>query len=54
MNHITELIIMDLMNRALGSIRSEIKQEQDSLVQNTGTRNAISMIEILSEWAVQV
>lgn len=45
---------MVLMNRALGRIRSEIKQKQDSLVQDTGTRNAIFIIRILSEWAVQV
>ncbi|MGX9987587.1 reverse transcriptase domain-containing protein [Soonwooa purpurea] len=54
MSHMTKLIIRILMNRARSRIRPEIGQEQCGFVKDTGTRNAIFMLRILSERAIQV
>lgn len=53
MNHITKLIIRILMNRACSRIRPEIGQEQCGFVKDTGTRNMIFMLKMLSGSAIQ-
>ena len=54
MSHITKLLIRILMNRARSRIRPEIGQEQCGFVKDTGTRNALFMIRMLSERAIQM
>ena len=48
MSHITKFTLRIIMNRARSSIRPEIGKEQCGFVQDSGTRNAIFMIRMLS------
>lgn len=45
----TRLIVRNLMHRAWSRNRLEIGQEQYGFFQHTGTKNAIFMIQVLSE-----
>ena len=54
MSHITKLTLRITMNRARSRIRPEIGKEQCGFVQDAGTRNAIFMIRMLSERAIEM
>ena len=54
MSHITKLTLRIIMNRARSRIRLEIGKEQCGFVQDAGTRNAIFMIRMLSERAIEM
>ena len=54
MSHITKLILRIIMNRARSRIRPEIGKEQCGFVQDAGKRNAIFIIRILSERAIEM
>lgn len=47
--HVTKLMMRILMNRSQSRMRPEIEQEQDDFVKDTGTRNVIFMIKMISE-----
>lgn len=51
MSHITKLIINILLNRARGRIWRRIEEKHCGDVQETGARNVIFMIQILSNRA---
>ena len=54
MSHITKLILRIIMKRAQNRITPEIGKQQCSFVRDAGTRNAIFMIRMLSEGAIEM
>ena len=54
MSHITKLLLRIVMQRARKRIKPEIGEEQCGFVENTGTRNAIFMVHVLSERAIEM
>ncbi len=54
MSHITKILLKILLNRVKNKTDPEIGVEQCGFVKDTGTRNAIIMLRILSERAIQV
>ena len=53
MSHITKLILRIIMERVHSRIRPEIGIEQCGFVEDTGTRNAIFMVRMISERAIE-
>ena len=53
MSHITKVILRIIRERVHSRIRPEIGIEQCGFVQDTGTRNAIFMVRIISERAIE-
>lgn len=49
MRHLKILIITILMNKSGNRFRVEVKQEQCNFIQDTGIRNAISLIRMRLE-----
>ena len=54
MSHITKLLLRIVMQRAQKRIKPEIGEEQCGFIENTGTRNAIFMVHMLSERAIEM
>ena len=54
MSHITKILLKILLNRVKNKTDPEIGVEQCGFVKDTGTRNAIIMLRILSERVIQV
>ena len=53
MSHSTKLILRIIMEKVCSRIRSEIGKEQCGFVEDTGTRNAIFMVRMISERAIE-
>ena len=54
MSHVTKILLRVIMARARKVIRPEIGREQFGFVQDAGTRNAIFIIRMMSERAIQM
>ena len=54
MSHITKLLLRVVMQRTRERIKPEIGEGQCDFVENTGTRNAIFMVHVLSERAIEM
>ena len=54
MSHVTKILLRILMMRARCRIRPEIGKEQFGFVQDAGTRNAIFVLRMLSERAIEM
>jgi len=54
MSHVIKLILKIIMYRAQRKIRREIGKEQCGFMEDTGTRNAIFMIRMLAERAIEM
>lgn len=54
MSHITKLILNVLLKRMKTKIREEISQEQNAYMRGKGTRNAIFILRMLGERAIEV
>ena len=54
MSHMTKLILKIIMMRARCKIRPEIGREQCGFVEDSGTRNAIFMVRMISERAIEM
>ena len=54
MSHIIKIILHILLRRAKNRIDPEIPQEQCGFTEDTGTRNAIFMLRMLSERAIEM
>ena len=53
MYHVIKILLRVLMMR-VNKMRPEIGKEQFGFVQDTGTRNAISILRMLSERAIEM
>ena len=54
MSHIIKIILKVIMQRARSKIKTEIRKEQCGFVEDSGTRNAIWMVRMLSERAIEM
>ena len=54
MSHVIKLILKIIMYRAQRKIRREIGKEQCGFMEDTGTRNAIFMIRMLADRAIEM
>ena len=54
MSHIIKVVLRIIMTRVRNKIKPEIGQEQCGFVKDSGTRNAIFMIRMLSERAIEM
>ena len=54
MSHMTKLILRIIMMRARSRIRPEIGREQCGFVEDSGTRNSIFMVRMISERAIEM
>ena len=54
MSHVTKMILRVVMLRARNKIRPEISEEQYGVMQDKGTRNAIFILRIVAERAIEM
>ena len=54
MSQITKIILRVIMERVRAKIRGEVAEEQYGFVEGKGTRNAIFILRMLSERAIEV
>src|SRR5688572_3275794 len=54
MSHITKLILRIIMMRARNKLKPEIGNEQCGFMEDTGTRNAMFKLRMISERAIEM
>ena len=54
MSHVTKIILRVIMIRARHKIRPEVSEEQYGFMQDKGTRNAIYILRVLLERAIEM